>query len=466
VEAAVYHNDVEQDNLVIQPVVKVEKATTTSSKVVVRKRRLSKNTYLLNHEKDLQYQKLLKEASKVALRSGAKRDEKGSTSSFSMDHFERVGSSFAREYNYSKSISDVCVYTHNGRNRGQNVSHAYIYNSYPRGLFYVKVPKAASSTLAGINFRIALRHGQIHDNEEEEATPCTHHENHIDGVGRYYGNRDTSKSFLWASVRDPASRALSRIFSYFISELQKEPSDANIKSLLNGKTVQTGSISNGEGGYQLRYMALKEIPGGSFWNEKSPGKVLKKQELEERVRELIREYDFVAVTERMDESLVALQLLLDLDLGDILITSAKVSDGSYSMAHLGSSKEEAPCFKMKKGFLSQEIQDYFHSDQWYAQNYGDYLLYHAANKSLDLTIDKLGRDQFQKALDKYRRAKKLVDDECSSKAVFPCSNNGTNKYHSSKEDCYSFDEGCGYPCVDALLSREKWIEQPRTGVED
>jgi hypothetical protein len=65
VEAAVYHNDVEQDNIDIQPVVKVDNATSISSKVVVRKRRLSKNTYLSNHEKDLQYQKLLEEASKV-----------------------------------------------------------------------------------------------------------------------------------------------------------------------------------------------------------------------------------------------------------------------------------------------------------------------------------------------------------------------------------------------------------------
>ena len=33
---------------------------------------------------------------------------------------------------------------------------------------------------------------------------------------------------------------------------------------------------------------------------------------------IIDDYDFVAVTERLDESLVVLQMLLDLPLGDIL----------------------------------------------------------------------------------------------------------------------------------------------------
>jgi hypothetical protein len=65
------------------------------------------------------------------------------------------------------------------------------------GLLYVKVPKAASSTLAGVVDRIAHNHGG-----------CDSKDTHVyQGVGYYYGNRDKRASFLLGSVRDPAARA-------------------------------------------------------------------------------------------------------------------------------------------------------------------------------------------------------------------------------------------------------------------
>jgi hypothetical protein len=41
----------------------------------------------------------------------------------------------------------------------------------------------------------------------------------------------------------------------------------------------------------------------------------------------MQKYDFLALTERLDESLVAMQLLLGLPVGDILSTSSKVGNG-------------------------------------------------------------------------------------------------------------------------------------------
>jgi hypothetical protein len=51
---------------------------------------------------------------------------------------------------------------------------------------------------------------------------------------------------------------------------------------------------------------------------------------EVRVQDVILDFDFIAVTERMDESLVALQLMLGLRMGDILATSSKVA-GTFSV---------------------------------------------------------------------------------------------------------------------------------------
>jgi hypothetical protein len=56
-----------------------------------------------------------------------------------------------------------------------------------------------------------------------------------------------------------------------------------------------------------------------------------------------------------------------------------------------------------------------------------------------------------------------MDERCDSKTIPPCSANGTNEYALSRHDCYSFDEGCGYPCVDALLEDESWLEAEEDG---
>jgi hypothetical protein len=242
-----------------------------------------------------------------------------------------------------------------------------------------------------------------------------------------------------------------RITLAYISAKQIEPTDKNITVLLNSKNHQVGSISDGQGGYHLRYMTVKDIPAGSFWSREQKTMVLQPGVLRERVQDVILD---IAVTERMDESLVALQLLMGLRLGDILLTSSSKVGGTFSR----SSPKEPACIEIQKSFISERVKEYLGSDEWYAKNYGDYLLYAAANRSLDLTIEGLGRDRFEGALRKYRQAKNLVVERCASKAIFPCSANGTFQKVLSKRDCYYRDEGCGYPCVDALLEAESWLE--------
>ena len=66
------------------------------------------------------------------------------------------------------------------------------------------------------------------------------------------------------------------------------------------------------------------------------------------------------------------------------------------------------------------IADYFESRHWHAQNYGDYLLYATANKSLDRTIKHLGEKLFKSALDNFLVMKSYVLKKCSSKTIMLC----------------------------------------------
>lgn len=168
--------------------------------------------------------------------------------------------------------------------------------------------------------------------------------------------------------------------------------------------------------------------------------------VQENVEQVIQNYDFLALTERLDESLVAIQLLLNLPVSDILSTSSKVGGGYFYV----NSKRNSRCILIQKSFRSPAVQAYLESEEWYAKNYGDYLLYAAADHSLDKTIERLGKIRFAKALQEYREAMKLVKEKCDADAFLPCSANGTTQLEVSNQHCYKGDKGCGYTCIDEL----------------
>jgi len=351
-----------------------------------------------------------------------------------------------------------------------------VYKTPLEGVFYNKVPKAASSTLAGINRRIAVHWGHRlygtngsmtitpHDPSSSSSsfvlTPraewvkevsCTHREVHVVGAGRFYGNRVDDQSFLWGSLRDPAARALSRVFFFQISQGGFGDDDQTILSILKGSNnPQTGCVSKGRGGFQLQYLALTALDDWVAWGKNFPTKVQRPDLVEEQVRNVTQQYDFLAVTERMDESVVALQFLLGLNVGDVLSTSAKVG-GAFDYHG-----KERGCVPIQKAHASPVVRDYLESDEWQALNYGDYLLYAAANRSLDLTIDRLGRHQFDKALQMYRAAMTVVSEECASETFFPCSREGIPQVDLAQSSCYNGDEGCGYRCIDRLVHERGW----------
>ena len=246
---------------------------------------------------------------------------------------------------------------------------------------------------------------------------------------------------------------MSRVFFSHVSQFGRPPTDKRILSALHEDTKpRGGTISDGQGGFQLRYLSLKPIEKWSAWNETAPTSVQNPEAIQRVIGQVIHDYDFLALTERLDESLVAMQLLLDLPVSDILSTSSKVGGGYFYVKHNGKSR----CIPLQKSFRSPAVQAYLESDEWYAQNYGDYLLFAAANHSLDMTIERLGKERFAKALQEYREAMKLVKEECDAKTIFPCSTSGKKQSGLSRKNCYHGDEGCGYPCVDELERQGLW----------
>jgi hypothetical protein len=371
-------------------------------------------------------------------------------------HFDRVGSGLSRPY-----VDQPPQIFSMEPTKKHKDSQESIYQEPLEGLFYVKLPKAASSTLAGINARISIRQGQrIFDGMNNSTTnnnhtTCTHLEHHLRQVWKSYGNRDPSRSFLWTSLRDPASRALSRIFYWHVSQGKRyhnTTDDVLIHLLMKATDRQVGAISEGQGGFQLKYLTFEKITPWIAWDKSEPTRVKDSETIQRLVKQIIDSYDFIALTERMDESLVVLQLLLGLPVGDILSTSAKVSGGfTYS-----TKKNLMKCIPIRKTVRSAGVHEYLTSERWYATNYGDYLLYAAANRSLDLTIERIGTERFEAALKGFRHAQKLVTERCDATAHFPCSADGTAQLELSAKSCYQEDEGCGYPCIDELSSEHGW----------
>mmetsp|Transcript_35195 Transcript_35195/g.85180 ORF Transcript_35195/g.85180 Transcript_35195/m.85180 type:complete len:683 (-) Transcript_35195:153-2201(-) len=181
--------------------------------------------------------------------------------------------------------------------------------------------------------------------------------------------------------------------------------------------------------------------------------------LQQVAQGIIRDYDFIAITERFDESMVVLQMLLrNVTLGDILYLSAK-TNGGYDDGRF-----QDKCFKIisPRHNMTQDFHDYFSNDddeqqqqspyhnEWSKRIKWDLELYKAANRSLDLTIDNvLGRTEFENQQRRFREAQQIVHDRCAPIAKFPCSPQGQVRT-PDETNCLFKDSGCAYECIDEV----------------
>jgi hypothetical protein len=160
----------------------------------------------------------------------------------------------------------------------------------PEGIFYLKPYKTGSSSASGINLRIARnlakRLGKDYD-------ICKARFDH--GPGYYPGlhlfkNRSPNKSFLWTALRDPTRRAVSAFFHFGVGRKKRNTTDASFIDFLN---------ENHPPFEDYYFGALHSR--GKFYRDK--------YDAADTADEIFSQFNFIGVTERLDESAVVLMML-------------------------------------------------------------------------------------------------------------------------------------------------------------
>ena len=334
----------------------------------------------------------------------------------------------------------------------------YLDNGVEKGLVYVKVPKAASSTLAGVNMRIARKVGErvlqktnglfLFFWKKQSNHICSHTFKH----GREFLLREQKRAqfpqrrqldwLLWSFVREPASRGISAFYHFQVSRKKQWPTLGHLMNYLKEES------SN----FQFFYLAKHKTPQDlvALDNQKHEYIVSRIQNY------ILKEYHFLGIVERWTESLAVMILLWDLNIEDVIVMSSKLSggyddgrykDGCIKIQQRQRGEEEDERFLTK--YLNSTFRD---------ENKYDYILYEMANKRLTATIEALGADRVGEVQRKIEVLQNEVEGKCLDAAIFPCSKDGVWQYKQSNKDCYWSDSGCGYPCVDRTLSKSDNIQ--------
>ena len=347
------------------------------------------------------------------------------------------------------------------------------------GLIYIKLYKASSSTCEGISINIAHNvASRITTNEIQrqpnnitvsiatstqtsiapntsppEVPPCIHYNRHeFADMNAHSRQHRSYPNLLWTFVRDPYSRSLSHIYHFDISRKQSiEPTVDNIISKLEiYKSFQTMYLLP----YEIKNNNLFQIRKRKVPTTASrfaPPSVQQVEHAVNRIQnDIIKYYDFIGITERMNESLATMILLWKLNVADVIVLSAKRSGGYDDGGYKGR------CTQIQKPSsditTSTILQDYVRNGNFSNYN-ADMLLYDAVNRSLDLTIEKVGGNaKVQSVVKLIEELQSVAETQCQREAVFPCSENGKIQKEKAKESCYVQDAGCGHQCVTKVLS--------------
>jgi len=300
--------------------------------------------------------------------------------------------------------------------------HKEIEEKLPKvGMYLVKIPKTGSSTTAAVALQVA----KTVAHEKGFLKPCPSHTHHGDD----YKFRE-SPSFIWTMVREPHKRIVSQYFHFKISRQDYKYDSKDLAKLLKE-----------EKNFQLNYLGAKRVGAPEPDSDAVP-KVgdLKRAET---IYNIFREYNFVGVMERMDESLVVMKLLFGFSDESIIVFSSKraggFDDGFF----------KAKCFKIQKSYTTPFIDKMVAPGSDYRRTNMDYYLYAVANASLDRTIDALGRDRVEREVARHLKLKKMAEDACYDDVIWPCSEGMHKKERNweSDKNCFFGDVGCGHECI-------------------
>ena len=255
------------------------------------------------------------------------------------------------------------------------------------------------------------------------------------GTGLAEQNRQASLTqprIMWAFVRWPADRDVDHYFHYSVGRGQASPTMEAFRS-----TIQTSMK-----GHQSRYLD-SGLDNYKLWKPKQP------KDMAYRMRnQIFARYNFLGIVERMEESLAVMKLLWGLQAYDLIVLDDENNDQAKmwddpNFYHY--------CQRKPHAFVTRRMNHYLHRGH-YVMNNPDILLYHAANRSLDKTIQRLGQDRVDETIQEIRKLQQTVQAACQHKVIYPCSEEGFWRKEESLANCYKGGTtGCGYQCIDQVL---------------
>ena len=154
-----------------------------------------------------------------------------------------------------------------------------------------------------------------------------------------------------------------------------------------------------------------------------------------------------------------MKILFDLETTDLVVLFSKsqhegtglavggYDDGSTHDKHTG----EKQCVPIQNTRITPKVHEYLQTE--HAERNADYFLYEAAVQSLDMTIEKLGKQRVAAVAEELRKLQYLAETMCRPMADFPCTESGTLQLEKSRSSCYSQDAGCGHQCVDHIMTQ-------------
>ena len=245
----------------------------------------------------------------------------------------------------------------------------------------------------------------------------------VEGVVKSIASRTNSCSvpFRMTFIRDPTQRILDEFFLQKVTREKVDPTDTNIRDFFEKLDHRD---------HYLRTLALL--------------KPQRQETTKHVVKDILHRYDFIGISERLDESLVVMKMLLGLKTDDIryLLDTGPFIPWYYNLSTVRCN------FRGISPFLSPNMTSFISSKEW-QQNFiaGDTLLFQAATRSLDRTIVSLGKSVVQMELQAFHRAMEEAYQMCHKNATFPCSAQGTLL---PRNDCRYRNVGCGWECLDRL----------------
>jgi hypothetical protein len=260
-------------------------------------------------------------------------------------------------------------------------------------MVYVKSYKTSSSTCEGIALNIAhhMVRRKYGDDSSQKYIAYTRHA-FVDK--KQHARRAPISSLLWRFVRHPQKRGMTHIFHFMIGRHQLIAQNDSQSIIDFMETSLEGS--------QTRYLVPARRNRNLVYKERWPRRSQRKnpKDLMPYLKQKLTDnYGFLGLTERMEESLAAVVLLWGLEPSDVIVLSSKRSGGYDAGGRLKN------CTKIPKAVTTPAIEEYL-STKHPIENV-DYLLYHVANESLDLTIQSLGVERVQNMVESIQEFKML-----------------------------------------------------------